>query len=279
MDKFHAAVCRAVSIASTSIDFARSPDGRKVRDILREALIDYADMQPVAAQQADEVKSFADLYRRNAAGIAEERAKLEAEALSAEAKNLAKRCCGRLLAGSEDYEALLRTIDRLAALAQRSQREPLSEELPQEIRVVIERLHTQNNRITESPIFAVQQKRRIYGLDAGYEDSFGWSHPDRDDLVIAGSPEFDELQQSWECVGNSRGEWSRVGFKDTWEFVTACLTEQGCKDYIARNGHNLREPRIYVYSSYRNAEWIALRQWLMSLVGHGSIKSAEGDHG
>jgi hypothetical protein len=59
----------------------------------------------------------------------------------------------------------------------------------------------------------------------------------------------------------------RLGYIEVWEFVTGCLTEQGCKDYIACNGHNLREPRIYAYGAYRNAEFIALRKWLMGLRG------------
>lgn len=42
-ERLHAAVCEAVSVMSTSPDIARSADGRKARDILRQALIDYAD--------------------------------------------------------------------------------------------------------------------------------------------------------------------------------------------------------------------------------------------
>lgn len=137
--------------------------------------------------------------------------------------------------------------------------------VPVEIASIIEHLHTQDNRITDNPLFAVQQKRRVYGLDEDYEDAHGWAHPDRDNLVLEGEPEYAELKAAWESGEEPRGDWRRVGFKDTWEFVTGCLTEQGCKDYIRVNGHNLHEPRIYAYGSYRNAEFIALRKWLMSL--------------
>jgi hypothetical protein len=60
-----------------------------------------------------------------------------------------------------------------------------------------------------------------------------------------------------------------------WDFVTACFTEQGCKDYLARDGHNLKEPRIYAAGSYRNSEWQAVRNYLAALAaqdggaGHG----------
>lgn len=124
--------------------------------------------------------------------------------------------------------------------------------LPQEIAAIAARLHTQDNRITQDPLFAVQQKRRVYGVDSDYCDN--------SERVLDGetfSPEDDDV-----VPAGAR----RVGYIDKWEFVTGCFTEQGCKDYIAINGHNLHEPRIYAYGSYRNDEFIALRKWLMSLV-------------
>lgn len=42
-DALHNAVCNAVSIMNQSMDIARSADGRKAKDVLRQALIDYAD--------------------------------------------------------------------------------------------------------------------------------------------------------------------------------------------------------------------------------------------
>jgi len=109
--------------------------------------------------------------------------------------------------------------------------------VPDEIAAIIVHLHTQNNRITQDPLFAVQQKCRMYGVDEE------------------------------RCDGVERDEDGfTVGYVDRWDFVTGCLTEQGCKDFIRANGHNLNEPRIYAYGSYRNAEFIALRKWLMSLL-------------
>ncbi len=47
-EALHAAVCQAVSIMNQSFDIAASKDGRKANDILRQALIDYADSQVAA---------------------------------------------------------------------------------------------------------------------------------------------------------------------------------------------------------------------------------------
>ncbi|HEC3266866.1 TPA: ead/Ea22-like family protein, partial [Escherichia coli] len=60
-------------------------------------------------------------------------------------------------------------------------------------------------------------------------------------------------------------KWRRVAVKDIDEFVTCCFTEQGCKDYLAANGHNLRLPFIYVKSGFRNAEYIGIRNWLAGI--------------
>ena len=124
---------------------------------------------------------------------------------------------------------------------------PVPQVVPAEIAAIAERLHTQDNRITDNPLFAVQQKLRVYGVDTDYRDGFEYAN---------------EVGETCEEGDKSARE---VGYVDRWEFVTGCLTEQGCKDYIACNGHNLHEPRIYAYGSYRNAEFIALRKWLMSL--------------
>jgi hypothetical protein len=42
-EPLHYAICQAVSTMNMSTDIARSEDGRKARDVLREALVAYAD--------------------------------------------------------------------------------------------------------------------------------------------------------------------------------------------------------------------------------------------
>lgn len=134
-------------------------------------------------------------------------------------------------------------------------------QVPPKIAAIIELLHIQDNRITSNPIFAVQQKRVIYGLDEGYASNHRWVDYDgecsQEDANL-----YDAKRENGEPLPDGV---RRLGLIETWEFVTGCMTEQGCKDFIACNGHNLREPRIYAYSGYRNAEFIAVREWLMSL--------------
>lgn len=136
--------------------------------------------------------------------------------------------------------------------------------LPPKIAAIIERLHTQDNRATSHPLFAVQQKRRIYGIDPDRCDDIVWLD-ESNDYREATADEFAAMEVANDNGDNESDGWYRTGYIDKWEFVTGGFTEQGCKDVIACNGHNLNEPRIYAYSGYRNAEFIAVREWLMSL--------------
>lgn len=132
------------------------------------------------------------------------------------------------------------------------------------LREIGSRIRTQDNRITSDPLFIIQQKRRIYGVDSDYTDLFIWVD-DNDPENIADETKCKELDMM-ENFGEDTGDWVKVGYIEHWEFVTACFTEQGCKDYLAINGHNLNKSRIYVESAYRNHEYIAVREFLKELA-------------
>lgn len=127
------------------------------------------------------------------------------------------------------------------------------------------RLASQDNRGTALPIFVVQQRVRIYGMDPEYTDTFTWIDAVDGDDTEVDTDEAVRLEDVYQETGNIEGGYRRVSFVDRWEFVTACFTEQGCKDYIAGNGHNLTDPRIYVMSGSRNNEWDVVRTHLMGL--------------
>ena len=122
-------------------------------------------------------------------------------------------------------------------------------------------LHTQDNRITEQPIFIVQQKVRHWGYDSQYSDNYAWCDTDNE-YIEADEEEALRLDEVEFMCGDT-GSWEKIYYNDTWEFVTACFTEQGCKDYLALNGHNLNEPRIYAEGSCRNEEYRRVRKAIM----------------
>jgi len=132
-----------------------------------------------------------------------------------------------------------------------------------------ENLRTQDNRITDAPMFVVQQKVRDYGYDDDYADNWEWISQKNGDPAVINNPRLAaRLDRIWEhgdqdCL---KDKYHRVGYRDRWEFVTACFTEQGCKDYLAQDRHNLgREVRIYAAGSYRNVEFRVIRNFLMDM--------------
>jgi hypothetical protein len=64
IEELHMAVCNAVHIMNMSPDIAQSSDGRKARDILRQALIDYADAFMAAPVTDHEREAIARKHRK-----------------------------------------------------------------------------------------------------------------------------------------------------------------------------------------------------------------------
>ena len=133
--------------------------------------------------------------------------------------------------------------------------------MPTDIQEIAHNLATQDNRITDQPIFIVQQLRKVYSSDES--DEYDWVHTDDWDDVDD-TELVKELEAYFKEHGEAKEGYTQNFYVKIWEFVTACFTEQGCKDYIAANGHNLKEPRIYAAGSYRNKEWQAVRNFLLS---------------
>ena len=125
---------------------------------------------------------------------------------------------------------------------------------------IAERIRTQDNRATGAPIFAVQERVRDYGYDPDYSDTYVWIDVGNDHTLAT-----PEEAAALDAGSMDPDGWTRTAYRDRWEFVTACFTEAGCEEYIRVNGHNLTDPRIYVYSAHRNAEWKFLRSWMSAL--------------
>jgi len=134
------------------------------------------------------------------------------------------------------------------------------------IKDIAERLRTQDNRCTAIPVFIVKENKRIYGFDPTYADGDDIAWIDSaNDCAEADSEERAKLEAEWDGTGEEPDGWTRTAYQDRWEFVTACFTEEGCKEYLRRNGHNHGATRIYVASGYRNDEWDAVREHLKGI--------------
>lgn len=120
---------------------------------------------------------------------------------------------------------------------------------------IAERLRTQDNRMTANPMWCVQILVRDTGYDSAYFDSLCWYNSAQGETVY----EEPEDLEGWEVFG----------YMDRWETVMVCFSEQGCKDYMALDGHNVKhrahngQVRFYVESWHRCSEMIEIRNALM----------------
>lgn len=143
-----------------------------------------------------------------------------------------------------------------------------------------ERLRTQDNRCTADPIFEVQERKRVYGIDTEYDPPIAWLYGDEsvevpaEDSAIA-EAYYDETGDEPACIEEGaaiaaeKGDDTlrRVGYHEYWEYVQPFFTEAAAELYIKQNGHNhTGELRIYAGSAFRNWEWQELRKHLISLT-------------
>ena len=126
-----------------------------------------------------------------------------------------------------------------------------------------ERIATQDNRITQNPMFCVRIKVRDVGFDTLYSDNKCWHDSANEETIYDDDKDF---------KGEPEGDqWDEFGYKDHWEIVMVAFTEEGCKEYLELNGHNDRsrahngEVDIYVESFNHCPEMIAIRDALLAM--------------
>lgn len=137
------------------------------------------------------------------------------------------------------------------------------------LREISYNLKTQSNDCTNLPMFVVQTRRRIYGMNTDYSDEAAWIYAD--ECVEVDKETADRLESMHINNNTIAGDlciddYTRTAYIDVWEMATVCFTRKGAEDYIKVNGHNLKDPQIYVESGYRNQEWEIIREYLKSIT-------------
>ncbi|CAM4405654.1 TPA: ead/Ea22-like family protein [Klebsiella pneumoniae] len=132
--------------------------------------------------------------------------------------------------------------------------------LSPELYTIGDLIRTQDNRITDQPMFVVFQKREIIGSDEHSPSRICWVW-DGEEVSELRAKRLEALYQD---SRDTRG-YDRYAMQEVDEFVTACFTEHGCKEYLRQNGHNLRLPYIYACGSFRNNEYQLVRNWLAGI--------------
>lgn len=156
------------------------------------------------------------------------------------------------------------TLDARAELAERQLAElesrTVTVKLPAELYTIGELIRTQDNRITDQPMFVVFQKREIIGSDEHSPSRICWVR-DGEEVNPLRALRLEILYQD----GRDTSNYDRYAMQEVDEFVTACFTEHGCKEYLSQDGHNLRLPYIYACGSFRNNEYQLVRNWLAGI--------------
>jgi len=134
-----------------------------------------------------------------------------------------------------------------------------------ELSAIGELIRTQDNRITDQPFFAVMTKREIISSEDHDCDRICWVENQSGNYVEATETQYRRLEAIYQGKYEVREGWDRYAMKEIDVFVTGCFTEQGCKDYINKNGHNLNKPFIYAFGSYRNDEYQTVRKFIMQM--------------
>ncbi len=154
------------------------------------------------------------------------------------------------------HDRLREAEKRIAELESRT----VTVKLPKELYTIGELIRTQDNRITDQPMFVVFQKREIIGSDEHSPSRICWVW-DGEEVSELRAKRLEALYQD----GRDTRGYDRYAMQEVDEFVTACFTEHGCKDYLRQNGHNLRLPYIYACGSFRNNEYQLVRNWLAGI--------------
>ena len=141
----------------------------------------------------------------------------------------------------------------------------LADGLMSQLKPIGDRLINQDGRMTSDPLFCVFEKREVVADEAYDHDRIIWVDAELDNEEVT-----ETKRQRLELLHNDCRDiddrYQRLAIKEIDSFVTACLTEQGCKDFLAIQGHNLRKPFTYVTSLFRNEEMKALRTMMMGLA-------------
>jgi hypothetical protein len=150
---------------------------------------------------------------------------------------------------------------------------------------------SQDNAATADPIFYVQELNRVYGFDPDYSDNHVYLDDEHNIVTDFSSFQCPECSKSLDvrdmddeactaCFADlDLGDWplTRTVYRDFWVNVQPFFTRQGAEEYLRVNGHNLCDPRIYVDSAFRNAEWQAVRDMLTKMHAEQESEMAMGE--
>ena len=104
-----------------------------------------------------------------------------------------------------------------------------------------------NDHCTRDPLFIVQNRKRITGMDGSFADEYIWVNFDRDidEADERTAKRLDALADDIFKERDLKG-WEKIYYVDCWEYVSAHLTKEAAEAFIARKKHDYDQLRVYV---------------------------------
>ena len=118
----------------------------------------------------------------------------------------------------------------------------------------------ENDHYTADPLFTVQRKRLVTGIDPDYASNVGWL--DEDYKLVTDRREIDRLDAYYGEHDEMPDGYTLTGYAEEWEHIDTYLTPQAARARIA----NESDMRVYVESAYRNHEMKLIRSLLICLA-------------
>lgn len=116
-----------------------------------------------------------------------------------------------------------------------------------------------NTHYTADPLFLVEKRLDIFGIDTDYAPRIAWIDEDGHEAV---GDEAEALEKAYQETGEVPEVYTRTGAEERWEYVDTYLTQQAAEARI--NGGP--DGRVMVESACRNNEMKLVREFLMFLA-------------
>jgi len=112
------------------------------------------------------------------------------------------------------------------------------------------KIATQDNRITDCPMFIVQERIVIWNIDPNQVDPDVSEYYHPDDFEV-------QVDKDFPGARAAHGVYH-------WKFVQGFFTEDGANDYIRIDGHNHGKLRVFALGTFRNNEFRRVRNLILS---------------
>lgn len=146
--------------------------------------------------------------------------------------------------------------------------------IPAYILTLSQQLHTQDNRCTSHPIFQVRDVKQVECFGDQADDTHWW---DPEGSAVLDKELIQKLEEEGKWTSYNSvvleledsqfsGTYTRTHTKTLRQVVEVFMTQQAADSWKEQNWHRYNSLEIYIDSGFRNPEWIAIRDFLMSLT-------------